>query len=129
TEAPRPMVYYSIDQLSLPVFNVVARTSGDPAALAEAMRRAVIDVRASILVTSQLALQEHVARSLDADRTWVAMMNGFSALALVLAVVGIYAAVSFTVERRTQELGIRVALGATYPRLLRMVLRQTLWIV
>src|SRR5690606_469730 len=62
TEAPRPMVYYSIDQLSLPVFNVVARTSGDPAALAEAMRRAVIDVRASILVTSQLALQEHVAR-------------------------------------------------------------------
>src|SRR5690606_37058936 len=120
-----PMIYYSMEQQPAAVFSVVARTSGDPAALGNTMRRALADVRSSLPVTSQFTLEEHVSDTLYTFRIWVALLNGFSLLALVLAGLGIYAAVSFNVERRTQEIGIRVALGATYSQLLRMVVRQT----
>lgn len=59
-------------------------------------------------------------------RVATALMGGFSLLALLLASVGIYAVVAFTVERRTHELGIRAALGATRAALVRMVVRESL---
>ncbi|MBN1239271.1 MAG: ABC transporter permease [Gammaproteobacteria bacterium] len=128
TEPPTPMIYYPIEQLPSAAFSVVARTSGDSAVLGSALRHALTDVRPSLPVISQFPLDEHVTGSLDSARTLVSLLNGFSLLALVLAAVGIYAAVSFTVERRAHEIGIRVALGATYSRLVAMVFRQTLWI-
>jgi predicted permease len=126
TEAPTPMIYYSIRQRPLAEFDIVARTSGDPAALLNSMRRALNEVRATLPVTRQMTLAQHVAGTLDTFRTWVAVLNGFSLLGLLLATLGVYAAVSFNVERRTQEMGVRVALGATYGHLVQMVLRQSL---
>ena len=128
-EPPTPLVYYSTEQNNPGGFSVVVRTAGDPAALLGALPRALSDVRASLPVTRIDALETHVARALDTARTSALFMGAFAALALVLAGLGIYAAVSFSVGLRAQEIGIRVALGATAPRLIRMVVTASLKLV
>ena len=129
TEPPTPMFYFSAEQVPLSGFTVVARTSGDPAALTPALRAALREVRPSLPVTRQGSLEAHVGAGLAAARTGVALMSGFSLLALLLAGLGIYAAVSFSVERRTQEIGVRMALGATHTRLTRMVVGESVTVV
>jgi putative ABC transport system permease protein len=129
TEPPAPMFYYSAEQAPPLGFTVGARTSGDPAALTEALRAALREARASLPVTRQGALEAHVAAGLATARTAVALMSGFSLLALLLALLGVYAAVSFNVERRTRELGVRMALGATHTCLARMVVGESVLVV
>jgi len=126
TEAPTPMIYRSAEQFGAMAFSVVARTSGDPATLTSALPSALRGVRASLPVTRLLPLEAHLGDALALHRTAAALMGGFSMLALLLASLGIYAVVAFTVERRTQELGIRVALGATREAVVRMVVRESL---
>jgi ABC-type antimicrobial peptide transport system permease subunit len=70
--------------------------------------------------------EAHLAGALDAARTSALLMGAFAGLALLLAALGIYAAVSFSVERRAQEMGVRVALGATGLQLVRMVVAGSL---
>jgi ABC-type antimicrobial peptide transport system permease subunit len=70
-----------------------------------------------------------VAAGFAGARIGVALISGFSLLALVLAGLGVYAVVSFNVERRTQELGVRMALGATHTRLARMVVGESVAVV
>ena len=129
TEPPTPSFYYSTEQVPSVGFTVVARTSGDPAALTGALKGALQEVRASLPVTRQGSLETHVATGLVTARTGVALMSAFSFLALLLAGLGVYAAVSFNVERRTQELGVRMALGATHTRLMRMVVGESVVVV
>ena len=126
TEAPTPMIYRSAEQFGAMAFSVVARTSDDPAVLTSALPSALRGVRASLPVTRLLPLEAHLGDALALHRTAAALMGGFSMLALLLASLGIYAVVAFTVERRTQELGIRVALGATREAVVRMVVRESL---
>ena len=122
-EQPTPLMYWSTEQTGTGGFSVVVRTAGDPAALLPVLPRALRDVRESLPRNACpfAPSQTHLAGALDAARTSALLMSAFAALALLLAGLGIYAAVSFAVERRTQEIGIRVALGATAPRLIRMV--------
>ncbi len=126
TEPPTPMMYFSTEQAGAPTFAVVARTAGDPAALLGALPRALREVRASLPVTRVESFETLLAGALDTARASAFLMGAFAALALLLAALGIYAAVSFTVERRTQEIGVRVALGATGARLIRMVVGESL---
>ncbi|HUF27843.1 MAG TPA: ADOP family duplicated permease [Gemmatimonadaceae bacterium] len=128
-EAPTPMIYYSADQSPVGVFSIVARTAGEPAALAGALRSVMRDVRPSLPVTRQLHLDAHVGNGLAGLRAATALMGGFSLLALMLAGLGVYAVVSFAVERRTQEMGIRVALGAPRSRIVGMIVGQSLVMV
>jgi putative ABC transport system permease protein len=114
-------MYYSTDQAGAGAFSVVVRTPGEPAALLGALPTALRSVRASLPVTRIEAFETHVATALEAARTSAILMGAFAGLALLLAGLGVYAAVAFSVERRTQEIGIRVALGASAPQLLRMV--------
>jgi putative ABC transport system permease protein len=120
-EPPTPLMYYSTDQAGAGAFSVLVRASGDPAALLNALPSALRSVRASLPVTRIDVFETHVAAALEAARTSALLMGAFAGLALLLAGLGVYAAVAFSVERRTQEIGIRVALGATAPQLLRMV--------
>lgn len=126
TEPPTPMMYAPIEQFGWTAFSVVARTSGDPAALTIPLRAALREVRASLPVTRVVTLAEHFGDAMTVPRIGTALMGAFSLLALLLAVLGIYAVVAFTVERRTQELGIRAALGATRNGIMRMVVGESL---
>jgi predicted permease len=125
-EQPTPLMYWSAEQTGVGGFSVVARTAGDPAALLPALPRALRDVRASLPVTRLEPFETHLVGALDTERTSAMLMAAFAVLALVLACLGIYAGVSFAVERRTHEIGIRVALGATRTRLIRMVIGESL---
>jgi putative ABC transport system permease protein len=123
------MLYYPQEQVGAGGFAVVVRTLAEPASLLGVLPRALREVRASLPVTRVEPFAVRVAASLSAARTTALLMGAFAALALLLAGLGIYAAVSFAVERRTQEIGIRVALGASGLRLVRMVVGESLAVV
>lgn len=125
-EPPTPLMYSSINQTGTGGLSVVVRTAGDPAALLGVLPDALRSVRASLPITRIGVFETHVAAALEGARTSALLMGAFAGLALLLAGLGIYAAVSFSVERRTQEIGIRVALGATAPQLLCMVIGGSL---
>lgn len=128
-EPPTPMMYFSGQQTSMDGFALVARTAGDPGMLANSMRAAVREVRPALPVTRLTTMETHLGDALAGLRTAAALLGGFSLLAVLLASLGVYAVVSFAVERRSQELGIRAALGATRPRIVRLVVGESLVMV
>lgn len=128
-ESPRPMFYYSMRQTTRAPGYVVARTDGDPAALLAPMRRTVEELQPSAVVNRQGTLATHFGATLSTPRMAARAMGAFSVLALLLAGLGIYAVVSFSVARRTSELGIRMALGAERSGVVRMVVREVAGVV
>ncbi|HUG38870.1 MAG TPA: ADOP family duplicated permease [Longimicrobiales bacterium] len=128
-EPPRPMLFYSAEQTGLGAFDLVARTPGDPAALAGPLRDALRDVRPTLPVTRLTTLEAHFGDALAGPRAAAAFMGAFSLLGLLLASLGVYAVVAFTVEARTRELGIRAAMGASRTGLVAMVIRHSLALV
>jgi ABC-type antimicrobial peptide transport system permease subunit len=123
------MIYYPLDQGGVNAFAIVARTAGDPAALTASLRNAMREVMPSLPVTRLMPFDAHLGNALTGPRAAARLLGAFSLLALLLASLGVYAVVSFAVERRSQELGIRVALGAARSRLVRMVVGESLGVV
>ena len=126
-EPIKPTVYYHLPQV--PWYSGLAltvRTTGDPETTLRAVRAAVRGMEPEALVTDVRTMQERVDRSLGARRLAVWVLSGFAALALVLAVLGIYGVLSYGMAQRQQEIGIRMALGATARDVTRMVLAQGL---
>lgn len=128
-ESPRPMFYFSTRQRPSAPSYLVARTSGDPAAILAPMRRELSGLFPSAVVNDQGTLATHFGSTLSTPRMAARAMGAFSALALLLAGLGIYAVVSFSVARRTAELGIRMALGAERSGVVRMVVREVAGVV
>lgn len=102
--------------------NVLVRTSGDAAALAAPLRATLQAIDASLPVSQPRTLDAVVGASLTQRRFNMTLLAIFAGIALVLAVAGIYGTVSYAVAQRANEIGIRVALGATSPEILRLVL-------
>ena len=126
-ETYKPTVYYHHPQI--PWYSglaVVVRTTGDERAMTGALRAAVRELEPQAMITDIRTMQERVDRSLGARRLAVWVLSGFGALALVLAVLGIYGVMSYGMAQRRQEIGIRIALGATASDVTRMVLVQGL---
>jgi putative ABC transport system permease protein len=120
----RLQVYLPYRQQPLPFMTVAARTAGDPAGYANHMRRAVQSIDPDQPIANLRTMDELIAQSVGQRRLSMLLLSLFSGIALVLASVGIYGLMSYSVAQRSRELGVRIALGADRADVLRLVLRQ-----
>jgi predicted permease len=114
----------NLDNLSQLVFEL--RTAGPPLSAAMAVRRIVHDASASVSIGSIATQEQVIDETIWQERTFANLGTCFAALALVIACVGLYGAMAYTVARRTGEIGIRMALGAQRRGIVWMVLREVL---
>src|SRR5215831_6691793 len=119
---PRPEVYrpYAVNPLGAPI--LVVRTRGDAAAMLPGLSAKVRAVHPEIPTYNEFAMESLVARSTVQRRFVMLLLTGFAGAAMLLAGLGIYGTVSQVVAQRTQEIGVRMALGASPAEVLRMVL-------
>ena len=104
------------------------RTSGDPGSIAAAVRRTVGELDPAVPVSELSTEEQTINQLLRQDRLFAALSSIFGVLALVLASIGLYGVRAHAVARRTSEIGIRMALGATKTAIMQLVARETAWI-
>ena len=119
-------IYVPWPQAPAGVAHLVVRTTGDPMALATAVRDLILTLNPSLPVPDVRTLEDHVADSIADRRLRVLPAAGFAALALAVAMVGLFGALARAVAERRHELAIRAAVGASPGRLVRLVLRSAL---
>lgn len=121
---PIPELYTSYRQSGLSFLFPVVRTVQDPLSLAKAMKEAVHTLDPNVAVENVRTMDQHLADKASLSRYAMTTMVIFALLGLILAMAGIYGVISNIVSQRTQEIGIRRALGARSRDIIRMVMRQ-----
>jgi putative ABC transport system permease protein len=133
TQSMRPGMYMSLTSIdsahTFDRFAVVAQTNGDAAALFPAIRAAVRELDPELPLFDVTTMEAALAQSMASRRAIALWLASFAAIALILAIGGIYAVLSYVVGRRRHEIGIRMALGAQRGQVLRLVVRQGLRLV
>jgi len=122
--APDPTVYWPHPELVMSGMTILVRTSGDPQALLPAIRSELHQLDAELPLAGVATMDQLLADSISRSRFTMLLLAIFAAFALLLAAVGIYGLVAYSVAQRTQELGVRVAMGAQTGDILRLVLKQ-----
>jgi len=124
--APEPEVYIPVEQEPFPQTILFVRSSLSKAEIARSIRQAVAAVDKNQPIQLIIPMDDLLADSVSARRFTMLLLGGFSALALMLAMMGVYGVVSYTVAERTPEIGVRIALGAQGRDVLRLILAQGL---
>ncbi len=126
--APPPVMYFPVDQSSgyTAYLSYVVRTSQEPAAFFHAARAVLVGLNPELAIIQPQTMEQLIDRSpaVFLRRFPLYLIASFATLALVLAMVGLYGLVAYSVLQRTREIGIRIALGAQRPDILRLILRQ-----
>jgi len=131
---PQPTLYYALAQLS-PArgedwnsfgMNLAVRTNAAPLSVAPAITGAIREIDSEVPLLNIRTMDDSVSASLSQARFTMLLLGAFAGLALLLAVMGIYSVMNYSVSRRTNEIGIRVALGASRGNVLRLIVRQAL---
>jgi predicted permease len=120
---------YQIASVLTSVREIEVRATGDPTGLTAEVRAAIQGIDANLPITDMTPLSQQVDDSLVQQRAFSGLTGFFGILGLVLACVGLYGIMAYSVTRRTKEMGIRMALGAQRSEVLWMVLRQTLLLI
>jgi predicted permease len=130
-EDTRPALYRSLVQsiaedASVMGYTLMLRTAGNPAALSEAARRQVYALDPAMAIYNEETMDDHVRTAYFLPRLAAELFGVFGGIGLVLAAIGLYGVMSYSVSRRTREIGIRMAMGARRDVVQRFVLRQGL---
>jgi predicted permease len=125
------MIYlpYWQDMTHLWGLSIVVRTAEHTPGMVARIRQELHDIEPNLPVTTIQSMEEQLDDSLAQERLIAGLSGFFGALAVALACIGLYGVMSYTAARRTNEIGIRLALGATRLEVLGMVLRECLWLV
>jgi putative ABC transport system permease protein len=126
TRAIRPEVYTTTLQGSLRTQTLLVRTAGDPTAIVPSIRRELQALDPQLPLFGVTTLERELARTLNRPRFQAVLFAGFAGIALLLATIGIYGVTSHAVGQRTQEVGIRMAMGAARRDVLRLIFVQHL---
>jgi len=121
-----PELYFPLAQRGAQSLNLVVRCVGDPRGLVASIRARILSIDQDQPVTNVRTMEEHLADSIAQDRLTTLLLGVFSLVAMVVATVGLYGLIAYSVAQRTQELGVRLALGAAPGKLMGSVLGQGL---
>ena len=125
-EEPKPMAYYPYTQPINYLSNFEVNFSGEPGAIVAETRRAIKEINRQLPIVEAVRMSEHVGRSLVQQKLIAKLSSFFGLLALLLACVGLFGIMSYSVAKRTNEIGIRMALGAGRGDVLKLVMREGL---
>jgi predicted permease len=128
-ETPSPMVYFADAQRIAKYKYIVARTSGSSDALLASMRRELLALEPGLVFMGSATMAQNMGTSLMPARVGALLAAAFGGLGTLLAAIGLYGVIAFSVARRTREIGVRIAVGANPSSVLSMVMRQGFSIV
>jgi putative ABC transport system permease protein len=117
-------IYVPLEQIPGPVATLIVHSPGDPQALVSAVRSKIAEIDPNLPVTSIASMDSIVANSVAQPRVLAQFVGVFAGFALLLAAIGIYGVMAYSVAARTQEMGIRMSLGAAPSDILRLVVAQ-----